>query len=40
MRGQPFEPIEWVVTMIERFGLASTVRSEGSPTKMLVENGS
>ena len=40
VRGQPFGPTEWVVTMIERFGLASTVRSEGRPKKMLVENGS
>ena len=38
--GQPFGPTEWVVTMIERFGLTSTVRSEGRPQKMLVENGS
>jgi len=31
VRGQPFGPTEWVVTMIERCGLASTVRSEGRP---------
>ena len=40
VRGQPFGPTEWVVTMIERFGLASTVRSEGRPKKTHVENGS
>jgi len=28
------------VAMIERFGLASTVRSEGRPKKTHVENGS
>jgi hypothetical protein len=40
VRGQPFGPTEWVVTMIERFSLASTVRSEGRPKKTHVENGS
>ena len=40
VRGQPFGPIEWVGTMIDRFGLASTVRSEGRPKKLLMENGS
>jgi len=40
VRGQPFGPTEWVVTMIERFGLASTVRSEGRPKKTHVKNGS
>jgi hypothetical protein len=40
VRGQPFGSTEWVGAMIDRFGLASTVRSEGRPKKMLVENGS
>jgi len=40
VRGQPFGPIEWVGIMIDRFGLASTVRSEGRLKKLLVENGS
>jgi hypothetical protein len=35
MRGR-----KWVGAMIDRFGLASTVRSEGRPKKLLVENGS
>jgi len=40
VRGQPFGPTGWAGTMIDRFGLASTVRSEGRPKKLLVGNGS
>ena len=40
VHGQPFGQTEWVTMMIERFGLVSTVRSEGRPKKMFVENGS
>jgi len=40
LRGQPFGVEEWVAAMVERFGLMSTVRSEGRPRKMLEENGS
>lgn len=40
VRSQPYGAAEWVVAMIERFGLGSTVRSQGRPRKVLVENGS
>ena len=40
VRSQPFGQAEWVTMMIERFGLGSTMRSEGRPRKVLVENGS
>lgn len=40
VRSQPFGATEWMTRMIERFGLGSTVRGEGRPRKVLVENGS
>ena len=40
VRGQPFGPTEWAGAMVDRFGLASTVRSEGRPKKTHVENSS
>lgn len=40
VRSQPFGAIEWVTAMIERFGLGSTVRREGRPRKVFVENSS
>jgi hypothetical protein len=40
VRSQPYGATEWMTAMIERFGLGSTVRSEGRPRKVLVENGS
>ena len=36
VRSQPFGPTGWVGTMIDRFGLASTVHSDGKPKKMLL----
>jgi putative transposase len=40
VRSQPFGEMAWVIEMIERFGLVSTMRNEGRPRKVLVENGS
>jgi hypothetical protein len=33
-----FGEVEWMTAMIERFGLVSTIRNEGRPRKVLVEN--
>ena len=38
VRSQPFGESEWMTAMIERFGLVSTIRNEGRPRKVLVEN--
>jgi putative transposase len=38
VRSQPYGAAEWVVAMIERFGLGSTVRSQGRPRKVLVDS--
>jgi putative transposase len=38
VRSQPFGQTEWVMTMIERFGLVSTIRKEGRPRKVLAGN--
>ena len=38
VRSQPFGEVEWVTAMVERFGLTSTIRNEGRPRKVLVEN--
>jgi putative transposase len=38
VRSQPFGELEWVTAMIERFGLVSTIRNEGRPRNVLVEN--
>jgi len=38
VRSQPFGELEWVTAMIERFGLVSTIRNEGRPRKVVVEN--
>ena len=38
VRSQPFGELEWVTAMIQRFGLVSTIRNEGRPRKILVEN--
>lgn len=40
VRSQPFGATEWVTAMVERFGLVSTMRNEGRPRKVCVENGS
>jgi len=40
VRSQPFGQTEWVTAMIEKFNLGSTLRNEGRPRKVLVENGS
>ena len=40
MRSQPLGQTEWMMETIERFGLGSTMRSEGRPRKVFVENGS
>lgn len=40
VRSQPFGATAWVTAMIERFGLVSTIRNEGRPRKVCVENGS
>jgi len=38
VRSQPFGELEWVTATIERFGLVSTIRNEGRPRKVLMEN--
>jgi putative transposase len=39
-RGQPFGAANWVVQQVERFGLQTTVRPQGRPSKGSDENGS
>ncbi|MBU6481601.1 MAG: hypothetical protein KGS09_13770 [Nitrospirae bacterium] len=38
VRSQPYDATEWMTAMIEWVGRGSTVRSEGRPRKVLVEN--
>jgi putative transposase len=38
VRSQPFGELNWVAATIERFGLVSTIRNEGRPRKVLMEN--
>jgi len=38
VRSQPFGELKWVTATIERFGLVSTIRNEGRPRKVLMEN--
>lgn len=38
VRSQPFGEMEWVTSMVARFGLVSTMRNEGRPRKILAEN--
>lgn len=40
VRGQPFGSEPWVEAMVARFGLVSTVRTEGRPRTVFVGNGS
>lgn len=40
VRSQPFGGAEWLTRMVERFGLVSTIRNEGQPRKVVMENGS
>ncbi|MGH7209378.1 MAG: transposase, partial [Nitrospiraceae bacterium] len=40
VRGQPFGQSRWVERMVDRFGLASTLRPQGRPRRPDHENGS
>jgi putative transposase len=40
VRSQPFGQAQWVIAMVERCGLLSTIRNEGRPRRALVGNGS